>query len=1116
MSTERQDADNPPLQGPSAELADNTATPAKPEGQASPGRASRLKALLEQGRRHRFGPEALPANLSAPFIRRPVATALLTFAIALAGIVAFGLLPVAPLPQVDFPVVVVRAKLPGAGPETMAATVATPLERSLGRIAGVSEMTSTSTLSNTEIVLQFDLDRNIDGAARDVQSSINAARSNLPTMPSNPSYRKVNPAGAPIMILAISSDVLTRTQLYDAASTVLAQKISQLPGVGEVIVGGGALPAVRVDVIPDALNRAGLTMSDVRNALAAANAFMPKGQVDSGGQFWLIGASDQLRKSEDYKSLIVARRGDKTVRLSDVAEVKDGPEDIRAMAVSDGKPAVLLIVFRSPGANIIETVDQVKEMLPQLRSWLPESADLGLRLDRSLTIRASLREVEKSLALSMALVVLVTFLFLRNGRATAIPAVAAPVSLLATFGVMYLCGYSLDNLSLMALTVSTGFVVDDAIVVLENIVRRLEMGETPLRAALRGAREVGFTVVSISISLVAVFTPILFMGGLVGRLFREFSVVLTTAVLVSMVVSLTTTPMMSARLLRSKAHEEAAAAQAARMGAGGLVGCWRRLLARVGDFWGRLLSGMQRGYAATLPVVLRHPRLTICSLLVVIAANVWMYVVVPKGFFPQQDTGVIMGGIRTDQSASFQASQEKLRRLITVIKADPAVQHVSGHINGGRGGGGVFISLKPLAERKIDAMGVIGRLRAKLAAEPGLQIFLQPAQDIMMGGRGARSQYQYTLQADNLDELRSWGRKLQRAVAANPLFKDVDSDIEERGLETLVKVDRDALARYGLSMKDVDAALGNAFGQSQASTIYQDKNQYHVVLEYGPDWLAGADALGKVRLPGTNGLVPLLSVATVVPASAPLSVAHQGQFAAVTLSFNLAPGVSLSQAQEGLAAIKAELGMPSSVVSGFQGTAKMFSDTAGNQVVLVLAALAALYIVLGMLYESLIHPLTILSTLPSAGGGALLALLACGMEFSVIALIGVLLLCGIVKKNAIMMIDFALEASRTRNLPPDKAIFEACMLRFRPIMMTTAAAILGAVPLALGHGDGAEIRQPLGVTIVGGLLVSQLLTLYTTPVVYLCLDRLSRRFNLWRKTRHRMVARQSREIIAKP
>ena len=1108
MNSDRENADTPvPAQRQGPQGGVNALSP---EDEAKKTVASRLRALREAGHKHRLGPEALPASFSAPFIRRPVATALLTIAIALAGIVAFGLLPVAPLPQVDFPVVIVRAKLPGAGPETMAATVATPLERSLGRIAGVSEMTSTSALSSTEVVLQFDLDRNIDGAARDVQSSINAARSNLPTMPSNPTYRKVNPAGAPIMILAISSDVLTRTQLYDAASTVLAQKISQLSGVGEVIVGGGALPAVRVDVIPDALNRVGLTMTDVRTALAAANAFMPKGQVENGGQYWLIGASDQLRRSEDYKSLIVARRADKIIRLSDVAEVKDGPEDVRTTAISDGKPAVLLIVFRSPGANIIETVDQVKEMLPQLRSWLPESADLGLRLDRSLTIRASLREVEKSLALSMALVVLVTFLFLRNGRATAIPAVAAPVSLLATFGVMYLCGYSLDNLSLMALTVSTGFVVDDAIVVLENIVRRLEMGETPMRAALRGAREVGFTVVSISISLVAVFAPILFMGGLVGRLFREFSVVLTTAVLVSMVVSLTTTPMMCAVLLRPMAHEDAAAQAARRLNAGGLVGMWRRLLARVGDFWGRQLASMQRGYAASLPVVLRHPRLTICSLLVVIAANVWMYVVVPKGFFPQQDTGVIMGGIRADQSASFQASQEKLRKLISVIQADPAVQHVSGHINGGRGGGGVFIALKPLSERKIDATGVIARLRAKLAAEPGMQIFLQPAQDIMMGGRGSRSQYQYTLQADNLDDLRLWGRKLQRAVAANHLFKDVDSDIEERGLETLVKVDRDALASYGLSMKDVDAALGNAFGQSQASTIYQDKNQYHVVLEYGPDWLAGADALEKVRLPGKNGLVPLLSVAQVIPAFAPLSVAHQGQFAAVTISFNLAQGASLSQAQEALAAIKIDLGMPSTVVSGFQGTAKMFSDTAGNQVVLVLAALAALYIVLGMLYESLIHPLTILSTLPSAGGGALLALMACGMEFSVIALIGVLLLCGIVKKNAIMMIDFALEASRTRNLPPDKAIYEACLLRFRPIMMTTAAAILGAVPLALGHGDGAEIRQPLGVTIVGGLLVSQLLTLYTTPVVYLCLDRLSRRFKLWRKARRRAAGAKMR------
>ncbi|WP_297669989.1 efflux RND transporter permease subunit [uncultured Desulfovibrio sp.] len=1057
-----------------------------------PDKVQRLRALREGGGRHRFGPESLETNLSAPFIRRPVATTLLTLALALAGLAAFGLLPVAPLPQVDFPVVVVRANMPGAGPETMASTVATPLERALGRIAGVTEMTSSSSLGSTSVILQFELERDINGAARDVQSAINAARSTLPSMPSNPSYRKVNPSGAPIMILSITSDTLTRTQLYDAASTVLAQKIAQLPGVGEVTVGGGALPAVRVDIIPDALHRTGLAMSDVRAALAAANAFLPKGLLEDGGRCWLVGASDQLREAAAYQSLIVGRHEGRVVRLGDVARIVDGPENVRTMAISDGKPAVLLMVFRAPGANIIETVDKVKAMLPQLRAWLPESADLSLRMDRSLTIRASLHEVEKSLLLSMALVVLVTFLFLRNGRATAIPAVAVPVSLLATFGVMYLCGYSLDNLSLMALTVSTGFVVDDAIVVLENIVRHMEAGESPLRASLRGAKEVGFTVVSISLSLVAVFLPILFMGGIIGRLFHEFSVVLTAAVLVSMAVSLTTTPMMCSLMLRPAGHEARAAAQARRLGPGGICGGLRRLAARVGDVWGRALSGMQAGYAATLPLVLRHRRLTMLALLCIVGVTVRMYVVVPKGFFPQQDTGVIMGGIRADQSASFQATQERLRRLMAVIAKDPAVQDVSGHISGGRGGGGVFITLKPLEQRGIGVMGVIARLRGRLAAEPGAQIFLQPAQDIMMGGRSARSQYQYTLQADNLDELRAWGRKMQRAMTDAPVFRDVNSDIEERGLETLVTVDRDALARYGLTMRDVDAALGNAFGQSQASTIYQDKNQYHVVLEYGPDWLTGPDALEKVRLPGREGLVPLRSVATVAPSFAPLSVAHQGQFAAVTVSFNLAPGASLSQAQAEVERLGAELGMPASIVAGFQGSSKLFSDTASNQVVLILAALAVLYIVLGMLYESLIHPLTILSTLPSAGCGALLALMACGMEFSVIALIGVLLLCGLVKKNAIMMIDVALAVSRTRNLSPEKAIYEACLLRFRPIMMTTAAAILGAVPLALGQGDGAEIRQPLGVTIVGGLLVSQLLTLYTTPVVYLCLDRFRR------------------------
>ncbi|MDD6181875.1 MAG: efflux RND transporter permease subunit [Desulfovibrionaceae bacterium] len=1033
---------------------------------------------MNTGRR-RIGPEHLPLNLAAPFIRRPVATMLITLAVTLAGIAAFALLPVAPLPQVDFPVIRVQGKMPGAGPETMAATVATPLERALGRISGITEMTSQSSLGSSSVVVQFDLDKNINGAAREVQAAINAALPSMPSMPSNPTYRKMNPAGMPIMILAITSDVLNPAQLYDSASTVLAQKISQLPGVGDVTVGGGALPAVRVRVNPGMLHHAGVSLAQVASALRAANAYGPLGMADSGGQQWLIGASTQLRTVEDYRQLIVARAKGAVLRLGDVADISIASQDERNLALADGRKAILLIVFRAPGANIIETVDGIHAMLPQLRAMLPEAAALHVSMDRSRTIRASLAEVEFSLLLSIALVTLVTLLFLRNGRATAIPAVAVPVSLIASFAVMYLCGYSLDNLSLMALTIATGFVVDDAIVVLENIMRYREQGFSPLRAAMLGAREVGFTVISITLSLVAVFIPILFMGGIVGRLFREFAVVLAAAVLISMVVSLTTTPMMCAHFLR-----EASPAPDTRC---------RRIWNRLEECWHGMLRRMEGGYAASLRTALDHPRLTLLALLAVICLNVWLYVIVPKGFFPQQDTGQLMGGIRTDQSLSFQSLQEKFRRLMGKMLADPAVHHVSGHISGGRGGGGIFLELKPLRERRISADQVIARLRGTLNSEAGVQIFLQPAQDLHMGGRSARSQFQYTLQADNLADLRRWGARLERELSADALFRDVNSDMDERALQTCITFDRGRMAQLGVSMKDVDSALGNAFGQAQVSTIYDAQNQYRVVLELGDRWLEGAASLEAVHVPARDGLVPLTALGTVSTNFAARSVAHQGQFAAVTLSFNLRPGAAMSEAAGAVERARVRIGMPATITGSFQGTAKFFADTMKTQGLLILAALVTLYIVLGVLYESLIHPLTILSTLPSAGVGAILALLLCGKEFSVIALIGVLLLCGLVKKNAIMMIDFALDAARTRELPAKEAIFTACILRFRPIMMTTCAAILGAVPLALGTGDGAELRQPLGITIVGGLLVSQLLTLYTTPVVYLWLDRWRRK-----------------------
>ena len=1162
------------------------------------------EALIKSVSPKRFGPEVLPANPSSIFIRRPVATTLLTIALALAGAVAFRLLPIAPLPEMDFPVIFVKANLPGAGPESMAATVATPLERALGHIAGVNEITSRSSLGSAQVIMQFEASRDINGAARDVQAAINAARSTLPTMPSNPTYRKVNPSGAPILILRLTSDTVPNYEMYDAAESVLSQKISQIEGVGEVNIGGAELPAIRVDVIPDALTRVGLTMSDVSSCIKSANSFIPHGfvgnhhhywiignndqlktptvpnyemydaaesvlsqkisqiegvgEVNIGGaelpairvdvipdaltrvgltmsdvssciksansfiphgfvgnhhHYWIIGNNDQLKTPEEYADLILTYRDGAAVRLGDVAKVSKGPQSTRAIALADGKPAILLMVFKSPGANVISTVDRVKALIPSMKQWLPEDVHLDVGMDKSITIRASLGEVEKSLLLSMALVILVVFLFLRNTRATSIPAVAAPVSLIGTFAVMYVCGYTLDNLSLMALTIATGFVVDDAIVVLENIVRRLELGETPLRASLRGSREVCFTVVSMSLSLVAIFIPILCMPGTLGSLFREFAVVLSVAVLISMAVSLTTTPMMCASLLRGKAEVSLERETRAFSGKTGFIGFIERLFGGIGLRWGHMLDSLRDAYVRSLNVVLRHRRLTMFVFVLVLAGNVWLYIVIPKGFFPQQDTGMIMGGIRMDQSLSFQASERKLRHIQSIIRNDPAVSKVSSHMAGGRGSSGIFITLKPLDERGVSAQQVIDRLRPKLLSVPGAQIFLQPDQDLRMGGRSSRSQYQYTLQGDSISDLRVWGQKLKDALSKNSVLTDVDSDLEERGLETMLTANRDLMSRYGVTMKEFDNALGLAFGETQADTIYHARNQYKVVLEYDSPWLQAPESLEKVHLPGRDGLVPLKSVADIGPGFSALSVNHQGQFAAVTISFNLAKGHSLSEAQTIIEDTCASLGIPENIFGSFQGNAKLFADTIKTEAILILAAIIALYIVLGVLYESLIHPLTILSTLPPAGGGALIALMLCGKEFSVIALIGVLLLCGLVKKNAILVIDFALTAERMEHKTSLEAISEACRLRFRPIMMTTFAAMFGAVPLALGQGDGAELRQPLGIAIVGGLAVSQLLTLYTTPVIFLWLDGISKRFS-GALLRRRYGARRAGLILA--
>ena len=1020
-------------------------------------------------------------NISAPFIHRPVGTVLLTIAITLAGMVAYLQLPVAPLPQVDYPVISVQASLPGASPEIMAAAVAAPLERQLGHIAGVNEMTSSSVLGSSSITLQFDLSRDINGAARDVQAAINAARANLPAnLPGNPTYRKFNPADAPIMILALTSDVYDRGRLYDMASTIIQQRLLQVQGIGQVVVGGGALPAVRVDVNPTLLNSLGLGLEDVRSMLNRQNANLPKGQLADGNTTADIQANDQLLKAADYRPLVVSYHNGAAVRLSDVANVQDGVENVRAAGFVNGKPSIPLIVFRQPGANIIDTVERVKAALPSLKASLPAAIQFVMVLDRTTTIRASVNAIEQTLLIAIGLVVLVVFLFLRSPRATLIPAVVVPVSLIGTFGVMYLCGYSLDNLSLMALTISTGFVVDDAIVVIENITRHLEHGLSPLEAALRGAREVGFTVISISISLVAVFIPILLMGGYVGRLFREFAIVLSTAILVSLVVSLTATPMMCSRLLRHRLPSEH-----------GRVYRWSE----------GVFALLLRGYQRSLARVLRHPAITLGVLLATIAANIFLFVIVPKGLFPQQDNGTIMGGFQGSQDASFPAMQAAAARIVNIIKEDPAVANVTVFTGGGgaANSGSVFISLKPLAERRLSASRVVDRLRPKLAAVRGAFVILQAGQDLRIGGRSSRAQYQYTIQSDNLDDLVKWAPILLREMKKLRGFSDVDSDQQNNGLQASLVYDRATAARLGLTPQMIDATLYDAFGQNQVSTMYMGMNQYHVVLEVDPQYWKGPEGLNAIYLRATNHLgvssiVPLRAIAHYEPTTAPISVNHQSQFPSVTLSFNLTQGMALGDAVKIIQKQQQTIGMPGRIRGSFSGTAQAFQASLASQPFLIFSALVAVYIVLGILYESCIHPITILSTLPSAGVGAVLALLCfpvgVGTDLSIIALIGILLLIGIVKKNAILMIDFAIAAERDEGKSSRDAIFQACVLRFRPILMTTMAALFGALPLVLSTSTGSEIRYPLGITIVGGLLMSQLLTLYTTPVVYLYFDRL--------------------------
>ena len=1029
-------------------------------------------------------------SVSTPFIRRPVATTLLMIGVTIAGCLSYTLLPISPLPQVDYPTIFVSASLPGGSPEVMAASVATPLEKQLSHISGVTEMTSNSSLGSASVILQFDLSRDINAAARDVAASVQAAKAYLPAnLPTNPRYRKVNPSDQPVIILSMQSDVVPTPQMYDIASSVFAQKLAQIEGVGQVQVGGSSLPAVRVEMNPQPVSRYNVGMDQVASFLRSANANAPKGEISSDQFRWPLSTSDQLMEAKDYRNLVVLYRNGAPIRLSELGNVIDSVEDVRNMGLANGKPAVLIMINRQPNANIIDTVDRVRAILPQFQASLPPTITLHVDNDRTNTIRASVADAQRNMMISIGLVIIVVFVFLRNWRATLIPAISVPISLVGTFGVMYLCGYTLDNLSVMALTIATGFVVDDAIVVIENITRYIEMGYTPMAASLKGAQEIGFTVLSISISLIAVFIPILMMGGIVGRLFREFAVVLSTAILISMVVSLTATPMLCSRWLKTN-HNPG------------------RLYQLTERFYQWIIST----YASALQVVLKHPALTMVVMVLTIGVNIYLYIQIPKGFFPQQDTGRLQGSVQGQQHISFAALAEKARYFEQQVRSDPAVDTIDVSIGGGggRGGGGggnsamMFLQLKPMKERKATVDEVIARIRRKTGGMPGAQLFLQAAQDIRIGGRQSNAQYQYTLQTQELPLLQEWAPRVMRRLMQLPELADVSSDQQSSGLSSNVTIDRDTASRLGLTAQAVDSALYSNFGQRQVSTMYKAINQYHVVLALEQSWWATPEVLDRIYVQTPRGVsIPLSTFAKFSEGQTPLSLPHQGQFPATTISFNLAEGVALSDAVDAIHKAEIDMGTPTSITSKMAGTAQAYQDSLKSQPMLILTALLAVYIVLGILYESLIHPLTILSTLPSAGVGALIALVLFRTELSIIAMIAIILLIGIVKKNAILMIDFALAAERDEGLSPRDAIYRACLLRFRPILMTTAAALLGALPMALGVGTGSELRKPLGIAIVGGLIVSQLLTLFTTPVIYITFDRLRQRFSRKLPTTHK-------------